>query len=273
MKKISLLLALLLVLLLAGCGKGATNGPEKESETIPESTVSAEEAGFTLEDVVRANNVRTLVSAYGGVQSMRYEGDDLYAETYYFMYAGKLVATNRSTDPDGENFYSCTVEQSEYTMAEEVSSQMMDGTIRWIEDADEDTWRFELRDEENDAVACRCTVTKQSLTLKQIEWVYDDGTASRVELKHGAEVQTKEFGMLDGFAKDLRTVTCVCTLHDKQGKPTEKTYKVEVPYNVEPLWYASRELNVYFDKELTKAYKYPGNGEKDYTVYVTDAMG
>ncbi len=295
MKKISLLLALLLVLLLAGCGKGGANAPQKETETIPESTVSAEEAGFTLEDVIRANGVKTLVSAYGGVQSVRYEGDELYAETYYFMYAGKLVSTSRSTDPDGEDSYSCTVDgvryektgdhlqfsyavapekkQSESAMEEDVSAQMMDGTIRWIEDADKDTWRFELRDEEREAVACRCTVTKQSLTLKQIEWEYDDGTGSRVELKHGSEVQTKEFGMLDGFAKDLRTVTCVCILHDEQGKETDKTVKVEVPYNVEPLWIGESDLNVYMDKDLTKEYKYPGNGEKGYTVYVTDAMG
>ena len=296
MKKISLVMALLLVLLLAGCGKGATKAPEKETETIPESTVSAEEAGFTLEDVVRANKVKTLISTYGGVQSMRYEGDELYAETYYFMYAGKTVSTCRYADPDEEFAYYCTVDNERYDKAgdhlqfvydlepesepekgyafdDDIAGQMLDGTIQWIEDADKDTWRFELRGEEKAWVACRCTIEKQSLAIKQIECDYGEDGTTRIDVTHGAEVQTKEFGMLDGFAKDPRTVTCVFTKHDAAGKPSDKTYKVEVPYNVEPLWIASRDVNVYLDKELTKEYKYPGNGEKDFSVFVTDAMG
>lgn len=297
MKKNSLIMALLLVLLLAGCGKTATKEPQTEAETIPESTVSAEEAGFTLEDVVHANDLQALVSVYGGVQSMRYENDELCAETYYFMYAGKLVSTCRMTGADEEDAYACTVDNARYekvgdhlqfsydlepeaeqsdafAFSDAVTAQMLDGTIQWIEAPDEDTWRFELRDAENPSeVACRCTVTRDALTLKQIDWDYGDGTTAKIELLHGADVMTKEFGMLDGFAKDLRTVTCVCTMHDKQGKETEKTYKVDVPYNVEPVWTASRELNVYLDKGFTKEYKYPGNGEEGYTVYVTDAMG
>ncbi len=295
MKKISFLMAILLVLLLAGCGKTATNDPTDvtEAETLP--AVSAKEAGFTLEDVLRENSVKTLVSAYGGVQTMRYEGETLYAETYYFMYAGKIVSTCCATDPDGETAYSCTVDNvayekvgdhlqffydleaektEDYVFNDSVTAQMLDGTIQRIEEPDEDTWRFELRDDEQSSeVVCRCTVTKQTLTRKQIEWAYGDGTGAKIEIKHGSDVQTKEYGMLDGFAKPLRTVTCVCTLHDKKGKPAEKTYKAEVPYNVEPLWISSKELNSYLNKELTKEYKYPGNGEDGYTVYVTDAMG
>lgn len=292
MKTVSLLTALLLVLLLASCGTGT---PESENETIPESTVSAQEAGFTIEDVLRENSVRTLVSAYGGVQAMLYSDDQMYSETYYFMYAGKLVSTCRTADPDEEYAYSCTVDSERYDKVgdhlqfaydlepdssgdsesfEPITVQIPDGTIQWIEAPDEDTWRFEVRDEKDPSVVCRCVVTRQTLTLKQIEVDYGkEGGTTRIELTHGSEVQTKEFGMLDGFAQKLRTVTCVCTFHDKSGKPTEKTYKLEVPYNVEPLWVASREVNVYLNKELTKEYSYPGNGEEGYTVYVTDAMG
>ena len=295
MKKISLLLALLLVLLLASCGKSATAETTTEKETAP--TVAAETAGFTLDDVLKANDVKTLVSAYGGVSAARYENDEAVSETYYFMYAGKIVSTTCATGKDGEKTYSCTVDNESYKkvgdrlqfsynvdaqkkpskaylFGDAVSAQMLEGKIDRYEEPDKDSWCFELHDADgDDGVSCRCTVLKKSFILKQIDWDYGDGSTAKVEIKHGADVQTKEFGLLDGFAKDLRTVTCVCTMHDKQGKESEKTLKVQVPYNVEPVWESASDVTVYLDKGLTKAYKYPGNGEKDYTVYVTDAKG
>ena len=150
---------------------------------------------------------------------------------------------------------------------------MLDGAIDRYEEPDKDSWCFELRDpDQDDDVSCRCTVEKESLILKQIDWDYGDGTTSKVEIKHGADVMTKEFGMLDGFAQELRKVTCVYTLHDKKGAETEKKVELKVPYNVEPVWKSAHELTFYLDEGLTKAYKYPGNG-KDYTVYATDAKG
>ena len=296
MKKISLLMALLFVLLLASCGKTTTNDPTKETETIPESTVSAEEAGFVLEDVVRANNVKTLVAAHGSVQVTRTYDGEMSSDAYYFMYAGKLVSTCCYTDEGGETGYYCVVDgkrydkdgdhltmvydlepegkEEPYTIDADLTDQMLEGTIRWIEAPDEETWRFELRDEkEFPGIFCRCTVARETLLLQKIEWDYGEEGTSETEIKCGDAVQTKEFGLLDGFAKPLRTVTCVSTLHNDAGKETEKTVKLEVPYNAEPVWVGASELNAYLDKDLTKEYKYPGNGEDGYTVYVTDAMG
>ncbi len=295
MKKISLTMAILFVLLLAaGCGKTAVQTPTeatKEAETAP--TVSAEKAGFTFEDVVHSNDVKTLVNTYGGVLAARSENGKPLSETYYFMYAGKIVSTSCATDAKGEKSYSCTVDNESYTkvgdhlqlsfdpdaqakedetylFGDNVTAQMLDGTIERFEEPDKDTWLFEVHSEKAKGVSCRCTVTKEKLILKTIEWDNGDGTTATVEISHGADVQTKEFGMLDGFAKPLRTVTFVRTTQDKQGKDVEKTYKVEVPYNVEPTWDGKTAVTAYLDKEHTKAYKYPGNGEEGYTVYVVD---
>ena len=303
--RIAALLLALLLLALAGCGKEEalpdrpTEGPTattKTAETVEAESVKPSSGGFTLDDLTRENAVSTLVSAYRNVQMLRYDGGTLSSESYYFGHGGETVRTRRTVDPevgeacfcdvqgvgyylDGDHLqFSCYLDEDAELLGEDdfeydVSDQMLRGTVENIESAGEDLWRFEIRDKDlaPDAV-CRCTATKQTLTLKTIEWDYGDGSGSRVELRHGEAAQTKDFGMLQNLDKPTRKVTCVYTLHDAQGRPTTDTYSVETPYNAEPLFVHSRGLNFYLDEGLTKAYDYPGDGV-DYTVYATDAMG
>ena len=303
----ALLLALLLTAAFAGCGKNeprtdyTTEGPpatvlSDESQTAVEPSAQSGKVGFTFEDLTRENAVSTLVSAYRDLQLLRYENGALYAETYYFVRGGETVWTRRIVDPDlGESFSCCVggvvyqkdgdhlqfsryLEEDadtgeDYSMEYDVCGQLLYGTVESIESAGEDLWRFEIRDMEySPEIVCRCTATKQTLTLKTIEWDYGDGNTSVIELHCGDAVQTKDFGLLEGFDKPFRTVKCVCALHDETGKATAATYTVDAPYNAEPLFVHARGLNLYLDKDFTKEYVYPGNGV-GYTVYATDAMG
>lgn len=305
---LSVLLAALLLVLCAGCGGNDNPQPDypKEdplsqtqtdaSQTDIEPSAQPEPDGFVYEDLLRENAVSTLVFAYRNVQLLRYENDELCSETYFFDHGENTVFTRRTVDPDSEDILSCGVGDSVYfkdgdhlqyscylaedvdpdadgSFEDSVCAQLMEGAVENIESAGEDLWRFEIRDAEYaPGVVCRCTATKQTLTLKTIEWDYGDGNISRVELRHGDDVKAKDFGLLDGFDKPMRKVTCVCTLHAENGDPTTSTYTVDAPYNAEPLFVHSRELNLYLNKDLTKEYVYPGNG-RDYTVYATDAVG
>ena len=307
MKRICALSLVLALLLCAGCGTTAqlTNAPT--ASTLAETSqmagdssteaASAPAAGFTIEDVVRENTVSNLISAYGNVQMLRYENDTLYSETYYFPRDGKPVWTRRTVDPEiGEDFY-CFIDETGYSKEDDhlqftvfvdeeddsgedysidfdICEQMMDGEVGRIESADADTWQFEIvNDEPSSDIVCRCTVTRQTLTLKTIEWIYGyNDSTSRIELRHGSDVKAQDFGMLQAFDKPTRTVRCICELHDENGKPITSERTVETAYNAEPLFASSNVLNLYLDKNYTKEYVYPGDGI-DYTVYATDAMG
>ncbi len=299
---ISILLSALLLVSFASCGK---DEPQPDSLTEVSSAASQTDAepsgqttagGFTYENLANENAVSTLVFAYRNVQVLRYENGVPVSETYYFDHGDKTLWTRCIIDPDlGETYtcgdrdavyfreddhlqFSCDLDgnadsSEDYDFEDDISALLMDGTVMNIQSAGEDLWRFEIRGAEYapDAV-CRCTATKQTLTVKTIEWDYGDGDTIRIELRHGDDVQIKDFGFLDSFDKPTRKVTCVCTLHDENGKPTSATHTFDVLYDAEPLFYTSHELNLYLDEGLTKEYVYPGNGV-DYTVYATDAMG
>lgn len=307
MKRICALSLVLALLLCAGCGGTAQHANEPTVSAAAESSqkasddsteaASAPAAGFTIEDVVRENTVSNLISAYGSVQMLRYENDALYSETYYFLHDGKPVWTRRTVDPEiGEDFY-CFINETgyfkegdhlqftvfvdeeddsgeDYSIDFDICEQIMDGEVGRIEGTDADSWQFDIR---NDAlssdIVCRCTVTRQTLTIKTIEWLYSyKNSVSRIELRHGSSVQTNDFGMLHDFDKPTRTVRCISELHDENGKPITFERTVETAYNAEPLFASPTVLNLYLDKYYTREYVYPGDGI-DYTVYATDAMG
>ena len=309
MKRICIFGVVLALLWCAGCGNtaqpanaptfsAATDAVQTTDETAAEPVSAAASDHFTMEDVMRENAVSTLISAYQNVQMLRYENDKLYSETYYFLHDGKPIWTRRSIDPEnGEDFYcfanevgyfkegdhlqfSVFLEEEDdsgedYSIDFDICGQMMDGEVGNIESLDADTWQFEIIDDElppESEVSCRCTATKQTLTLKTIEWNYGYGSSSRIELRHGSDVKAKDFGMLDGFGKPTHKVTCIAELHDENGKAFKAERTVDAVYNAEPQFVSSNLLNYYLDKNYTKEYVYPGDGV-DYTVYATDAMG
>ncbi len=299
---ISILLSILLLVTAASCSKNEpqpTAAPESSPaapQTDAEPSGQTGSGGFTYENLANENAVSTLVFAYRNVQVLRYERDELVSETYYFDRGGEIVWTRRVIDADlGETYicgdrdtvyfkedghlqFSCYLDEDadsgeDYDFEADISALLMDGTVMNIQSAGEDLWRFEIRGAEYaPGAVCRCTATKQTLTVKTIEWDYGDGDTIRIELQHGDDVQVKDFGFSDSFDKPMRKVTCICTLHDASGRPTITTHVFDVPFNAEPLFESTHELNLYLDEGLTKEYVYPGDGE-GYTVYATDAMG
>lgn len=57
------------------------------------------------------------------------------------------------------------------------------------------------------------------------------------------------------------------------GKTSTETVDVEVPATWEVLPRYPEETYCYMNRNLTKAYEYPGDGTEDYTVYVTNTAG
>ena len=156
----------------------------------------------------------------------------------------------------------------------DVSSMLLTGEITDVTDKG-DQWAFRVLPERADMVektVCQCVAEKQTLALDEVVLTMEDGDVIRHTIEHSPSLELNDFGLLDGLEKPYRTVRICTLLHDETGREQLDSVTCSVPYNLELIPTLDREVQLYGDEALTKSYVYPGNG-KDYTIWVTDAMG
>lgn len=112
-------------------------------------------------------------------------------------------------------------------------------------------------------------------TLRLVEVSYMNENGVRVG-GHFIEPGWDENGLISNFLtawEETRTVTFVYDKLLSNGKTSTEMVDVEVPATWEVLPRYPEETYCYMNRNLTKAYKYPGDGTEDYTVYVTNTAG
>ena len=260
-----------------------------EETTTAEKTVRT---GFTVEDLQRENALTNLVSAYGHVRVRGYRNGELSGETNYFWHNGEVVSAQMYMF-EGEPYYSGSIgniyfEQSgghlqgsyslfssdELLTETDVSSMLLTGEITDLTDKG-DRWSFRILPERTDLyekTVCQCVAEKETLALDEVILTLEDGDVIRHTIEHSPSLELNDFGLLDGLEKPYRTVRICTQLHDEAGREKFDSVTRSVPYNLELIPTLDREVQLYSNETLTKSYVYPGNG-KDYTVWVTDAMG
>ena len=279
-----------------------------DSMTLPPVETAQEpapgEANFTLADVATANLLTKLLSIYSSVEVKAEFGGEDGDLTTYFKKNGEVCSVSAYEFDGvsgysgfyGERWFTVVADENDMSDVHLVSyvypdEEEMDGDgpdydyeitsliefgriVNLTESGDLYSFDVELdygwEEEAEPAVPVHYEIEKGSLALRSIVW--DKGTEYESSRTFRYNTQVDTHGLLDGWDRPLRTVTLVVELHDDTGKATEKTIRYEVPQNLELLPELDGDFAVYGNKEMTMEYQYPGHG-KNYTVYVTDAMG
>lgn len=130
---------------------------------------------------------------------------------------------------------------------------------------------FEFPDEEYGYMD-QYLLEKNTLSLLEHKLMRTDGTIiSTIKVEYDADTK----GLADKYLKDWQKTRHITFNYEKikeDGKTENKTLTISAPATWEVLPLYESETFCFLDAGLTIPYKYPGDG-KDYTIYVTNAVG
>ena len=252
---------------------------------------------FKLENLIEANKLSVLLDNYKSVMTKRNYSVGGGNEYYYYRWNGHIVSNGYQMDPDGgkefyfsyEN-YALTYSDAHYiaeiycgdpeTVNGENNGNALEKDISFLFDIGQiydvrekgDLYTFRIRNyyADNDEYSSYYEVKKSDLSLQKAVWNEGGEYETNLEVNYGGEVDTYDFTM--GWDEHpMRKVNVISHLGTENGE-VDGAFTVEVPYNIEVVPFGYSDYNLWANDEMTKEYKYPGDGI-DYTVCYTNIMG
>ena len=188
---------------------------------------------------------------------------------YFYCEPGKV-----SGELDMEIYKSQSQESDslDYMISSYISE---DAQVEKVEDLEPYLRVTAVNGDQKDPEARRDVYILDKGTLRLVEVFYMNENGVSVG-GHSIEPGWDENGLISNFLtawEETRTVTFIYEKALSNGKTSTETVAVEVPATWEVLPRYPEETYCYMNRNLTKAYEYPGDGTEDYTVYVTNTAG
>lgn len=291
-----LIMSLAAVLAMAGCG---SDNPAGTGDNDPGTAAKTglDLIGGSLQHVSEQNDLSELVSVYDNVQVTCRYMEGATSQNLYFKYGSRgdemgniWIYTGESGEEEVMGIMGCItfsekdgrivgqLNTMDYKATEPSASETSfinpQALIRSIEDQG-DTIKVTapLSEEELESGPADVYILdRQTLHLLEYSYINKDGEPLITgEFQYG----TGDKGLTDKYISAWDKTRRIEFEYEKitgSGEPEYETLSILVPATWEVVPVYEETTYLYMDRELTKPYKYPGDG-KEYTVYVTNAAG
>ena len=290
---VAVLLCFVMLVSFAACGKkgdGADTSDEngKENSQLTDAeTKTLEEAGLSLDNIISANRVESLMKKYNSVTVKTQYSDGTQIAKQVLEYDGGLVFTQKNTESNGAESVSGWIKGFEfivegdrvkaYRAVTELDKEPVFGNDEMISsffegkelavagDSQEYHILKSLSEDKADASERYFYIEKETLALTKITYKNAVGKTEDTAVAYNGEPEDFTKKITDAFDGELKTVT----VNGEFDGGVKISVKLQLPSDWEYVPTGDGRIDYYMDKAMTQGYVYPGDGE-DYTLYISN---
>lgn len=290
---VAVLLCFVMLVSFAACGKkgdGADTSDEngKEiSQLTDAETKTLEEAGLSLDNIISANRVESLMKKYNSVTVKTQYSDGTQIAKQVLSYDGGLVFAQKNTESNGAESVSGWIKGFEFIVEgdrvkayrdvteldkepvfgnDEMISSFFEGKeLAVAGDSQEYHILKSLSEDKADASERYFYIEKETLALTKITYKNAVGKTEDTAVAYNGEPEDFTKKITDAFDGELKTVT----VNGEFDGGVKISVKLQLPSDWEYVPTGDGRIDYYMDKAMTQGYVYPGDGE-DYTLYISN---
>lgn len=290
---VAVLLCFVMLVSFAACGKkgdGADTSDEngKENSQLTDAeTKTLEEAGLSLDNIISANRVESLMKKYNSVTVKTQYSDGTQIAKQVLEYDGGLVFTQKNTESNGAESVSGWIKGFEFIVEgdrvkayrdvteldkepvfgnDEMISSFFEGKELAVAGGSQEHHILKsLSEDKADASERYFYIEKETLALTKITYKNAVGKTEDTAVAYNGEPEDFTKKITDAFDGELKTVT----VNGEFDGGVKISVKLQLPSDWEYVPTGDGRIDYYMDKAMTQGYVYPGDGE-DYTLYISN---
>lgn len=290
---VAVLLCFVMLVSFAACGKkgdGADTSDEngKENSQLTEGELKTlEEAGLSLDNIISANRVESLMKKYNSVTVKTQYSDGTQIAKQVLEYDGGLVFTQKNTESNGAESVSGWIKGFEFIVEgdrvkayrdvteldkepvfgnDEMISSFFEGKELAVAGGSQEHHILKsLSEDKADASERYFYIEKETLALTKITYKNAVGKTEDTAVAYNGEPEDFTKKITDAFDGELKTVT----VNGEFDGGVKISVKLQLPSDWEYVPTGDGRIDYYMDKAMTQGYVYPGDGE-DYTLYISN---
>lgn len=290
---VAVLLCFVMLVSFAACGKkgdGADTSDEngKENSQLTDAELKTlEEAGLSLDNIISANRVESLMKKYNSVTVKTQYSDGTQIAKQVLEYDGGLVFTQKNTESNGAESVSGWIKGFEFIVEgdrvkayrdvteldkepvfgnDEMISSFFEGKELAVAGGSQEHHILKsLSEDKADASERYFYIEKETLALTKITYKNAVGKTEDTAVAYNGEPEDFTKKITDAFDGELKTVT----VNGEFDGGVKISVKLQLPSDWEYVPTGDGRIDYYMDKAMTQGYVYPGDGE-DYTLYISN---
>ena len=290
---VAVLLCLVMLVSFAACGKkGEDTDTSKEnggeaSQMVDVKEQTLEEAGLSLDKIIKANKIEALMQKYDTVTVKSLFSDGTGVTKQVFRYDGEpgLVVVNK--EATGIEIVSGWIKGFEFSVEgdrvkayrdiraldteaefedDDLVSSLFEERELVIVGASDDSYKLKsLSEDKADGSERYFYIDKATLALTKITYNNAVGKTENTEIIYNGELEAFAKQITDAFDGELKAVS----INGEFADGEKISVKLELPSDWEYIPSGEGRFDYCMDEEMTEGYVYPGHGE-DYTLYISD---
>ena len=289
----AVLLCLIILLSFAACGKKGDDATDESGKQVvlpDEQTQTLEQAGISLDEILKANDIASLMKKYETVTVKTQSSDGSETVKQVFRFEDGIALVSLKKDANGAELVTGEIKGFDfitendrvkaYRDVEKLNEKAEFGHNDLLTDlfedkelvsagGSEDYYILKSLSEDKKTGAERYFyIVRSTLELEKVTFKNAVGNTETVTVTHNSELEDFAKKITEGFEGEMKTVKIVGKFSDGD-EVSDMTVKLELPADWEYVPSGDGRIDYYMDKAMTQGYAYPGHG-KNYTLYISD---